>query len=255
MLKKKKAHQKVKSILITQPKPESEKNPYIQIAEKYSVKIDFVPFIQVERLSAKEFRKFRLNPPDYSSVIFTSRNAIDHFFALMEEMRISMSQETKYFCMTEAIALYLQKYIVYRKRKVFYGNGSMEDFVDVLKKHREGENFLLPCSDIHKKDIVEFLEQNKFKFIEAVIYKTGCNDLSYMKELKCDIIAFFSPSGVNSLLQNYPKFKQHNIKIAAFGPTTCTAVLNAGLRLDIKAPVPQAPSMAMAIEKFLKSEK
>lgn len=251
---RKKNQTKVKSILITQPKPESEKNSFFELGEKYNIEIDFIPFIHVERLSAKEFRKSRVSPNDYTAVIFTSRNAADHFFVLLEEMRIVMSQETKYFCMTEAIGLYLQKHIVYRKRKVFYGDGSKDDFMDLLKKHKE-ERYLLPCSDIHRKDIVDFLEKNKFSFSEAVIYKTVLADLKGIKDINFDIIVFFSPSGVKSFQKNFPKFKQHHIKIAAFGPTTSQAVIDAGLRLDIKAPIPQAPSMAMAIEEHIKNVK
>lgn len=255
MAKEKKGSPKIKSILITQAKPESEKNPYTVLAQKFKLKIDFVPFVNVERLSAKEFRKSRVNPQEYSSVIFTSRNAADHFFSLVEEMRLTISQETKYFCMTEGIALYLQKYIVYRKRKVCYGNGTKEDFMEVLLKHKAEENFFLPCSDIHKKDIADFLEKNKFNFTEAVIYKTLCANLSSLKGLKYDMIAFFSPSGVKSLFQNFPKFRQNNIHVAAFGPTTTQAVLDAGLRLDVHAPVPNALSMSMAIERYLKNGK
>lgn len=255
MVKAKKISPKVKTILITQAKPETEKNPYDGLAAKLKLKIDFIPFIHVERLTAKEFRKSRVNPQDYTAVIFTSRNAADHFFSLVDEMRLTISQETKYFCMTEAIALYLQKYIVYRKRKIFYGNGTSADFMEVLLKHKEHERFLIPCSDIHKKDIADFLEKNKFNFVEAVIYKTLCANLSRIKNLNYDMIAFFSPSGVKSLFQNFPKFKQNNIHVAAFGPTTTQAVIDAGLRLDVQAPVPQAPSMAMAIERYLKNGK
>ena len=243
---------KVKSILISQPKPENDKSPYFNLAKKYKVKIDFRPFIHVESVPGKEFRKSRISLHDYSSIILTSRNAIDHFFRICDELRVKISQETKFFCVSEAIALYLQKYTLYRKRKVFYGNGLSKDLMDVLKKYKEGEKFLFPCSDIHKKDIPDFLEENKFDYSEAVIYKTVCSDLSDLNEINYDMIIFFSPSGVKSLFRNFPKFKQRKTRIAAFGPTTSQAVVDAGLNLDLKAPIPQAPSMTMALEKYLK---
>ncbi len=243
---------KVKSILISQPKPESNKSPYFNLASKFNVKIDFRPFIHVEGVSAKEFRKSRITILDYTGVIFTSRNSIDHFFRICDELRIKMPQDTKFFCVSEAIALYLQKYTLYRKRKVFYGKGTAKDLMDILKKHKDGEKLLLPCSDIHKKDIPEYLSKNNFDFAEAVIYKTVCSDLSDLREINYDMIVFFSPSGVSSLFTNFPDFKQNNTRIAAFGPTTSKAVMDAALRLDVKAPIPQAPSMTMALERYLK---
>ena len=242
---------KVKSILISQPKPETDKNPYFDLAKKFDVKIDFIPFIQVEGIPAKDFRKAKINVLDFNAIIFTSRNSIDHFFRICEELRVKISQETKYFCISEAIALYLQKYTQYRKRKVFYGAGSFQDLSKLLVKHKADNKFLLPCSDIHKKDIPAFLKKNKFDFAEAIIYRTVASDLSHLEHIKYDMIVFFSPSGVHSLFHNFPKFKQENTRIAAFGPTTSKAVVDAKLRLDVKAPMPQAPSMTMAIDRYL----
>ncbi|MCH8903851.1 MAG: uroporphyrinogen-III synthase [Bacteroidetes bacterium] len=251
---RKKTDTKISNILISQPKPENEKSPYYQLKDRHKINIDFRPFIHVEGISAKDFRKSKIYIDEHSAVIFTSLNAVVNFFRICTEMRINMPQETKYFCMTEAIALYLQKYIEYRKRKVFFGNGKLENLTDLLKKHKE-LRFLFPCSDIHKKDIPAFLESNKFNFSEAVIYKTVCSDLSDMNLDKYDMVVFFSPSGIRSLFQNFPDFEQNNTRIAAFGSATAKAVIDAGLRLDIKAPVQQAPSMTMALEKFLQASK
>lgn len=242
---------KVKSILITQPKPETDKSPYFDLAKKYNLKVDFRPFIHVEGIPAKDFRKDRINPLDFTAVIFTSRNAIDNYFRVCEEMRLEVPAEMKYFCVSESTALYLQKYVQYRKRKIFFGKQTSNDLIDVLKKHKE-ERFLFPCSDVHKEDIPVFLAQNKYDFAEAVLYRTVCSDLSDLAEVNYDMIAFFSPSGIKSLFLNFPDFKQNNTRIAAFGPTTTKAVLDAGLRLDVQAPMPQAPSMTMAIEEYIK---
>jgi uroporphyrinogen-III synthase len=249
---KKKKQIGVKSILISQPKPETERSPYFDLAKKHNIKIDFRPFIQVEGIPAKDFRKDRINLHDYPIVIFTSRNSIDHFFRVCEELRLKMSQETKYICMSEAIALYLQKYILYRKRKVFFGDGTMKNLQELLTKHKGKDKVLLPCSDIAKDDIPNFLSDNDFDWDKAVIYRTVASDLSDLDDITYDMIVFFSPAGVKSLFQNFPNFKQNNTRIAAFGPTTSKMVTDSGLRLDLQAPVPQAPSMAMAIEKYLK---
>ena len=243
---------KVRSILISQPKPETEKSPYFKLEKKFKVKINFRPFIHVEGIPGKDFRKSRIKIYDYSSIIFTSRNSIDNFFRICEELRIKMSQEIKYLCISEAIALYLQKYILYRKRKVFYGNGTAKSLMDLLLKHKENEKCLFPCSDIHKKEIPNFLKKNGFSYGVAVIYKTVASDLSDLKDIKYDMIVFFSPAGVKSLYQNFPKFKQNSTRIAAFGPTTSKSIIDAGLRLDVQAPIPQAPSMTMALERYLK---
>lgn len=245
-------YRKVKSILISQPKPETDKNPYSELAQKYKVKIEFRPFIQIEGIPAKEFRKFKIVPTDFSSVVFNSKNAIDHFFRICEEMRTRMSQETKYFCVSEAVALYLQKYILYRKRKVFYGNGRETELVDLMMKHKDTERFLLPCSDVHKEGISELMEGKGLNFEKGVIYKTISSDLSDMKKkFDFDVLVFFSPSGVKSLFENFPKFKQEKTRIAAFGKTTARAVQEHKLHLDIEAPLPELPSMASALNHYL----
>lgn len=242
---------KIKSILVTQPKPETDKSPYYDLAKKYSVKIDFRPFIHVEPIAAKDFRKDRINILDYSAVIFTSRNAADNFFRICIEMRVSVPESMKYFCVSESTAFYLQKYVVYRKRKIFYGKQTINDLMDVIKKHRK-EKFLVPCTDIHKQEIFETLDQHTIEFSKAIIYKTVASDLSDLENVNYDVLVFFSPSGIKSLFKNFPKFKQNTTRIAAFGPTTAQAVLDAGLRLDIQAPVPAAPSMTLALEHFIK---
>ncbi len=242
---------KVKSILVTQPKPETDKSPYFDLAKKYGVKIDFRPFIHVEPIAAKDFRKDRINILDYSAVIFTSRNAADNFFRICVEMRVTVPESMKYFCVSESTAFYLQKYVVYRKRKIFYGKQTINDLMDVIKKHRK-EKFLVPCTDIHKQEIFETLDANEIEYTKAVIYKTVASDLSDLANVNYDVLVFFSPSGIKSLFKNFPKFKQNATRIAAFGPTTAQAVLDAGLKLDIQAPVPAAPSMTMALEQYIK---
>jgi len=242
---------KIKRILVSQPKPTTPKSPYADLAEKNNLKIDFRPFIQVEGVLAKEFRKQRINILDHSAVIFTSRTAIDHFFRIAEELRVSVPDTMKYFCISEATAYYLQKYIVYRKRKIFHSTGRFTDLVDVLKKHKD-EKFLVPLSDIHKQEIPSLLNKNKINYTKAILYRTVSSDLSDLKDVNYDVLVFFSPSGIKSLFQNFPDFKQNDIKIASFGPATAKAVKEAGLRLDIQAPMPQAPSMAMALEQFIK---
>ena len=236
---------------MSQPKPTTPKSPYADLAEKNNLKIDFRPFIQVEGVPAKEFRKQRINILDHSAVIFTSRTAIDHFFRIAEELRVAVPDTMKYFCISEATAYYLQKYIVYRKRKIFHSTGRFSDLVEVLKKHRE-EKFLVPLSDIHKQEIPSLLNKNKINYTKAILYRTVSSDLSDLKDVNYDVLVFFSPSGIKSLLQNFPDFKQNDTKIASFGPATAKAVKDAGLRLDIQAPMPQAPSMAMALEQFIK---
>ncbi len=242
---------KVKSILVSQPEPSTAKSPYFDLANNSNLKIDFRPFIQVEGISAKEFRQTRIQILDHTGVIFTSRTAIDHFFRISQEMRLTVPDSMKYFCISEATAFYLQKYIVYRKRKIFYGNGRFMDLVNVMKKHK-GENFLVPLSDIHKHEIPEMLEVEGYKYTKAVLYRTVSCDLSDLNEIKYDVLVFFSPSGIKSLFQNFPGFEQNKTRIASFGPTTAKAVRDAGLRLDIEAPTAQAPSMAMALEQYIK---
>ncbi len=245
-------YKKVKTILISQPKPETDKNPYAELAIKHKVKLEFRPFIQVEPILAKDFRKDKITPHEFSAVVLNSRNAVDHFFRICDELRTRMSQETKYFCITEAVALYLQKYILYRKRKVFYGNGKESELVELMLKHKENERFLLPCSDVHKEGISELMIDKGISFQKAIIYKTVSSNLSDLKKnFNFDVLAFFSPSGVKSLYENFPKFKQEDTRIAAFGRTTAKAVVEHGLRLDVEAPLPETPSMASALDKYL----
>lgn len=241
----------VKSILVSQPKPADDNSPYYKLAEKYKLKIDFRPFIQVESVPVKEFRQQKVNILDHTAVIFTSRNAVDHFFNVCKEMKIEVPSDMKYFCISEMTANYLQKYIVIRKRKIFTGERTATDLIEVIKKHKN-EKYLFPCSNIRKEDIPKFLEDNGYEFTEAILYKTVASDLSDLADIKYDIIAFFSPSGINSLFVNFPKFKQNATRLAAFGPTTAKAVLDAGLILDIEAPLPNAPSMTGAIEVYIK---
>ncbi|HEX5003613.1 MAG TPA: uroporphyrinogen-III synthase [Bacteroidia bacterium] len=242
---------KVKSILVTQPKPETEKSPYHDLAKKFSLKIDFRPFIHVEGIPSTEFRKDKINIQDYSAVILTSRIAADHFFRMCNEMRIQNLDQYKYFCLSESTAFYLQKYVVYRKRKIFNGKTTINDLIDVIKKHKK-EKFILPCSDIHKQEIADTLTENNIEFTKAILYKTVCSDLSDLAEVNYDMLVFFSPSGITSLFKNFPKFKQNNTRIAAFGSTTIQAVIDAKLKVDVMAPVPEAPSMTMAIEHYVK---
>ena len=244
------ANQKVKSILVAQPKPESEKSPYFDLAKKYKLKIDFRPFINVEGVSSGDFRRTRVNILDYGAVVFTSKNAVDHFFRMCAQIRITPPETMKYFCISETTAYYLQKYIQYRKRKVFHGKQTIADLMKVMKKHKQ-EKFLLPCTDIHKQEIPDALKQNDFKYTESIFYKTVCCDLSDL-DIHYDMIVFFSPAGITSLLKNFPKFKQNSTRIAAFGPATAQAAVKAKLRLDVQAPMPNAPSMTMAIEQYLK---
>jgi len=242
---------KVKSILVTLPKPDSEKSPYYDLAKKYNLKIDFRSFIHVEGVSAKEFRKEKINLQDFNAVIFTSRNAVDHFFRICEEMRFDVPAEMKYFCISETIALYLQKYIQYRKRKIFFGKGNASDLADILKKHM-AEKFLYPCSDVAEKETQKFLTVNGYDFKPAVLFHTVCSDLSDLAEVFYDVIAFFSPSSIHSLFINFPDFKQNYTRIAAFGLSTHKAVLEHDLVLNIPAPRPEAPSMTMALEQYIK---
>ena len=241
---------KIKKILVSQPEPQNKKSPYHALAEKHNLKIDFRPFIHVEGITSKEFRQSKVDLSGHTAAIFTSKTAIDHYFRIAEEMRVTVPDTMKYFCISEATAYYLQKYIVYRKRKIFYGNGKLEDLVDVMAKHKN-DKFLVPISAAHKEEIPTLLEKNNYKFTTSILYKTECSDLSDLADVNYDILVFFSPSGIKSLLQNFPEFKQNDTKIASFGDKTAKAVQEAGLRLDIKAPAPQAPSMTMALENFI----
>lgn len=242
---------KVKSILVSQPKPGAKNSPYHKLSEKYDVKVDFRPFIHIEPVNLKEFRKQKVDVLSHTAVIFTSRNAVDHFFGLCREMKIEMPSDMKYFCISDQTANYLQKYIVIRKRKIFTGSKTAQDLIEILKKHKN-EKYIFPCSNIRKNDIPNFLNENGYVFSEAIIYETVASDLSDLAEVNYDVIAFFSPSGINSLLVNFPQFKQNKTRIAAFGPTTAKAVQDAGLVLDIQAPMPNAPSMTGALEVYIK---
>lgn len=241
-------------ILITQPRPESEKSPYFDLARRYNVELEFRPFITLEPILAKEFRRQKIDIPSYSAVIFTSRNAIDHFFRICEEMKIIVSQDTKYFCITEAVALYLQKFILYRKRKVFYGaDGTNKSMFDVINKHKENEKFLYPCSENQQdNEIVNWLKNNHCEFATPFMYRSvSANVKDLLTNNEFDVICFFTPSGVKSLFDNVPDFNQNGTFIGAFGGNTTKAVEEAGLKLHIKAPTPQTPSMITALDKFL----
>lgn len=241
---------KIKNILISQPKPENDKNPYTDVAKKHNVKIDFRHFIKVDNVSAREFRQQRVNILEHRAVIFNSKNAVDSFFRLCGELRVNMPDDMKYFCVTEAIALYLQKYIVYRKRKIFYGLARFEDLMDVIKKHKE-EKFLFPCSDKHQESVTRVLDAFKVRYTKAIIYHTVYSDLSDLTDVWYDMVAFFSPMGIESLFHNFPKFTQGTKVIAAFGDNTKKAAEEKGLVVGCYAPTPEAPSMAMAIDIFL----
>lgn len=245
---------KIKKVLVSQPKPASEKSPYYDIAEKYGVKIDFRPFIKVESLSAKEFRQQKISVLDHTAVIFTSRHAIDHFFHLCTELRVTIPETMKYFCVTEAVALYIQKYVQYRKRKIFFGNtGKIDDLIPSIVKHKT-EKYLVPMSDVHNDDVKNLLDKNKIQIqhTEAVMYRTVSNDFAADEAFDYDMLVFFSPAGISALKKNFPDFDQKEIKIGTFGSTTAQAVRDAGLRLDLEAPSVQAPSMTAALDMFIK---
>ncbi|MCF0058913.1 uroporphyrinogen-III synthase [Dyadobacter sp. CY356] len=242
---------KVTSILVSQSRPADENSPYFEIAKKYGIKVDFRPFIQIDGVSYKEFRKQKINILDHTAVIFTSRNAIDHFFRICAEGRVEVPATMKYFCISEQTANYLQKYIVIRKRKIFAGTKTAVELIELIRKHKK-EKFLYPCSDVRKNEIPEFADVEEFQFTEATMYQTASADLSDLEDVYYDIIAFFSPSGIKSLFDNFPDFKQNVTRIAAFGPTTAKAVEDAGLILDIQAPLPNAPSMTGALDLYIR---
>jgi len=247
----------IKKILVSQPKPASEKSPYFDIAQKYGVELVFRPFIKVEGLTAKEFRQQRINLLDFTAVVFTSRHAIDNYFNLAKEMRVTIPETMKYFCVTETIALYIQKYVLYRKRKVFYGStGKLADLVPTMAKHKT-EKYLIPLSDVHSDDVVTMLNDKKLNHTECVMYRTVTNDFTdeEVKNFDYDMMVFFSPSGIQSLMKNFPNFKQGDIAIATFGPSTAKAVKDNGLRLDLEAPTPETPSMTAALDQYLKTHK
>jgi len=243
---------KIKKILVSQPKPTTEKSPYFELAKKNNIQIDFRPFIHIEEIPGRDFRNQKISILDHTAVIFTSRTAIDHFFRICKEVRVTVPDTMKYFCISEATAFYIQKYIVYRKRKIFTANGTFSDLIDIAKRF-PNEKFLVPLSDIHKQEIPDKLDESKLTYTKAILYRTVSSDLSDIKNVDYDVLVFFSPSGIASLKQNFPDFKQDKIYIGAFGETTGKAVEEAGLRLDIPAPSPKAPSMTMALEQFIKS--
>lgn len=242
---------KIKNVLVSQPKPaEVEKSPYYILAKKYKVNIDFHKFISIEGVKAIDFRKERIPILDHTAVIFTSRNAVDHFFRLAKEMRAEIPDTMKYFCVSETIAFYLQKYVQYRKRKIFYGRQNFVQLLEIIVKHKT-ENFLLPSSDVSEQDLSQLLNDNKIKHSKAIMYQTVANNLSDIEIKKYDLLVFFSPAGVKSLFINFPNYQQNGTLIGAFGPSTCKAVEDAGLILNIEAPTKTAPSMTMALEEFI----
>ncbi len=243
-------YKRVKSILISQPKPE-QKSPYYQLEEKYGLKIDFREFTQVDPVGAKEVRRQKVNPADYSCIIFSSKNSVDHFFRCCEEMRVKISPENKYFCLTESIANYLQKFIIYRKRKVFVGAKTVDDLKSYLVKHRDKETFLLPCSNLGARDVSAFLKENNIKYQEVVMYETVSADLSDLSDITYDVLVFFGPQAIKSLFDNFPDFKQNDTRIAVFGKSTAGAVTEKGLIINIEAPLPDVPSMPIALEKYI----
>ncbi len=241
----------IKSVLITQSQPPAgTRSPYAELTEKYGLQVDFRPFIEIQGIDFKEFRKQKIKILDYTAIIFTSKHAIDNFFRIAKEAKLEMPSDMKYFCISEQTTNYLQKYIVMRKRKIFTGQKNASDLIEIIKKHKT-EKFLYPCSAVRRDEIPLFMAANSYTFAEAVMYETVPADLSDMKELSYDIIVFFSPSGVASLKQNFPKFEQGSTRFAAFGSTTALAIREAGFRLDIEAPAPNAPSMVSAIMLYL----
>jgi uroporphyrinogen-III synthase len=242
---------KIKSILVSQPQPaDFEKSPYGELARKYNLTIDFEKFIKIEGVPAREFRQERVALADHTAIILTSRNSVDHFFRIAKEMRFEVPETLKYFCISESTAFYLQKYVQYRKRKIFHGKQSFGDLVEIIRKHKE-EKFLLPCSDIHKESMIEMLDESKVDYNKAVLYRTVAANLAKVKVDDYDMLVFFSPAGIRSLTKNFPKFKQGTKIFGAFGPSTADAVKEAGFKLQINAPTKSAPSMTMAIEEYI----
>lgn len=243
----------IKKILVSQPKPSSEKSPYYDIASNYGVELVFRPFIKVEGITAKEFRAQKINILDYTAIVFTSRHAIDHFFKLAKELRVTIPEEMKYFCVTETISLYIQKYVQYRKRKVFFGTtGKIDDLVPTMAKHKQ-EKYLVPMSDVHNDSITMMLDAKKLQHKECVMYRTVSNDFTpeEVKTFDYDMLIFFSPSGIESLTKNFPNFDQGEIAIATFGPSTAKAAKDANLRVDLEAPTEKYPSMTGALQHYL----
>ena len=243
----------IKKILVSQPKPSSEKSPYYDIAQRFDVELVFRPFIKVQGISAKEFRAQKVNILDYTAVVFTSRHAIDHFFTLAKELRVAIPEDMKYFCVTETISLYIQKYVQYRKRKVFYGTtGKIDDLLPTMVKHKS-EKYLIPMSDVHSDSLAQLLDSKKLQHRECVMYRTVSNVFTpeEVANFDYDMLVFFSPSGIESLIKNFPDFKQNNVAIATFGPATAQAARDAGLHLDVEAPTEKYPSMTGALQHYL----
>ena len=241
---------KVKTILVSQPPPKAENSPYIDLSEKQKVKIDFRPFIHVEGVNAKEVRTQKIDLKNYTAIILTSRNAVDHFFRIAEEMRFTVPDDMKYFCESEAVAYYLQKYVVYRKRKIYVGEKTFTDLAKIIKKYKD-EKFLLPSSDRLKEIVPQTLNEMKVNWDRGIFYKTVVSDLSDLTDVFYDILVFFSPTGIDSLFKNFPDFKQNETRIAVFGNSTVKAATEAGLKCNIEAPTPETPSMTMALEKYI----
>jgi len=242
---------KVKTILVSQPEPKVENSPYFDLIEKQKVKIDFRPFIHVEGVSGKEVRSQKVDLTKYTAIILTSRNAVDHFFRIAEELRFKVPDSMKYFCLSEAVAYYLQKYVVYRKRKIYVGKRTFSELSPLIKKYKT-ESFLLPSSDKLKPQVPAILNDLGVNWKQATFYKTVVSDLSDLRNVYYDILVFFSPSGIQSLFENFPNFEQNDTRIAVFGNTTVKAATEQGLRVDIQAPTPETPSMTMALEKYIK---
>lgn len=241
---------KVKTILVSQPEPKVENSPYLQLIEKQKVKIDFRPFIHVEGVDAKDVRQQKIDLANFTAIILTSRNSVDHFFRIANEMRFKVPDSMKYFCQSEAVAFYLQKYVVYRKRKIYVGKMSFQELVPLIKKYK-GEKYLLPSSDVLKPEVPKTLDELNIVWKRAILYKTVISDLSDLRDVYYDVLVFFSPSGIESLFKNFPDFKQNETRIAVFGNSTVNAANEAGLRIDIQAPTPETPSMTMALEKYI----
>ena len=242
---------KVKTILVSQPAPKAEQSPYFDLMNKQKVKIDFRSFIHVEGESSREVRNQKIDFLSFSAVIFTSRNAVDHYFRIADEMRVTIPDDMKYFCLSEAVAFYLQKYVVYRKRKIYVGTRTFDDLIPLIKKHKS-EKFLLPCSDHVKETMIDKMNSLSVEWKRAVLFKTVISDLSDLENVFYDVLVFFSPSGIKSLFENFPTFKQKNTRIAVFGNSTVKAAEEAGLQIDIAAPSKETPSMTMALEKYIK---
>lgn len=243
----------VKSLLISQPAPENGRSPFIDLATEYDLKVDFRQFIYVEGVNSKDFRKFKVYIDQFPCVIFTSRNAIEQYFRISEEMRIKINDNTKYFCISEAIALYLQKFIQYRKRKVFFGDGKIPKLLEILTKHKDKTDgkFLLPCSDVRDQGLIDILTKANIDFSEATMFKTVASDLSDLRDIKYDVLVFFSPTGILSLFKNFPDFVQGDTRIAVFGNTTAEAARERNLVINIMAPTPEHPSMIGAVKSYI----